>query len=407
MLGAMDVLARLSAVPWSHLQAAEVVPIVARVLSGAAAEREIDRFLRHRPSLGRNERSAAVEAIFGVGLWRRRLAWHAGSTDPRTLLFALLRDLAGVDEATAAHLCDLPRPWPMRRPAPSRLADRFSLPDFLEELLLRDLGPEAEPFAQASCVPGPICLRANALRTTREDLAGRLRDEGVDTVPTTRARHGLVVTTPRPNLLSLDSLREGLFEVQDEGSQLVAESTRARPGETVLDFCAGAGGKTLALAAMMRNQGHLVACDPDAGRLGRLAARARRAGASVEIPDRPPGHLQADAVLVDAPCSELGVLRRGPDVRFRIHEEELRALPGLQREILEAALPFVRPGGRIVYATCTIRSEENDEVAWAFERDHPALVRDGPFFRTFPHREGTDGFFAARWRVARGCDAAS
>ncbi|MFL5419830.1 MAG: hypothetical protein ACJ79Y_03590, partial [Myxococcales bacterium] len=144
----------------------------------------------------------------------------------------------------------------------------------------------------------------------------------------------------------------------------------------------------------------------------------------VEIADRPPPDLRADVVLVDAPCSGLGILRRGPDARFRIGDLEERALPAtgegrrpehtiahlprLQREILDAVLPLARPGGRIVYATCTIRSEENEEVALAFERDHPELVREpqGAFFRTFPHRDGTDAFFAARWMVTRGSHAA-
>ena len=407
----MDAFDRLATVPWRALRIAQVLPVLGHVLSGAAAEREIDRFLRNRRAFDGDERAAAVEAIFGVALWRRRLLWHAASADPRALLFVLLRDLSGVGEAQAAALCDLPPPWPARRPGPERLADRWSLPDFLEALLARELGPEADAFAKAICMPGPVCLRTNTLRTTRRDLAVRLRDEGVETVETALAPQGLVVTSPRPNLLALGSFRAGLFEVQDEGSQLVAALCRARPGETVLDACAGAGGKSLALAADLRGESRLVACDPDAERLQRLALRAQRAGARVEIATRPPAGLRACVALVDAPCSELGILRRGPDARFRIDEGELATLPRLQRGILEETLPHVRDRGRIVYATCTIRSEENEEVAMAFERDHPELVRnpaseasDG-FFRTYPHREGTDAFFAARWIVSRGSDA--
>ncbi|MFL5364605.1 MAG: RsmB/NOP family class I SAM-dependent RNA methyltransferase [Myxococcales bacterium] len=424
MLRRVDAFARLANVAWSALRSAEVIPVLARVLDGEPAEREIDRFLRARRSYGANERAAAVEAIFGVGLWRRRLEWHARSAEPRMLLFALLRDLAGMEEAVAGALCDLGPPWPPRRPEPERLADRWSLPDALEAILLRELGSEAEAFAEAISVPGPICLRANALRTCRASVARRLREEGVETVETQSAPHGLLVTTARPNLLALGSFREGLFEVQDEGSQLVAALCAARAGDVVLDACAGAGGKTLALAADLRNEGRLVACDPDRDRLRRLGERARRAGALVEIADRPPPDLRADVVLVDAPCSGLGILRRGPDARFRIGDLEERALPAtgegrrpehtiahlprLQREILDAVLPLARPGGRIVYATCTIRSEENEEVALAFERDHPELVREsqGAFFRTFPHRDGTDAFFGARWTVSRGSHAA-
>jgi 16S rRNA (cytosine967-C5)-methyltransferase len=402
----VDAFERLAAVPWHALRVADVIPVLSRVLSGAAAEREIDRFLRDHRAFDGDERTAAVEAIFGVALWRRRLLWHAGTGDPRTLLFVLLRDLAGVAEHEAARLCDLPPAWPVRRPRPERLADRWSVPDFLEALLRRELGSEAEHFAEAISIPGPICLRANTLRTTRRELAARLRDEGVETVDTARAPNGLAVTSPRPNLLGVGSFQAGLFEVQDEGSQLVAALCQARPGETVLDACAGAGGKTLALAADLRREGRIVACDPDAERLQRLALRARRADARVEIATRPPAALRADVALVDAPCSELGILRRGPDARFRIREGDLRDFPPLQREILEATLPSVRTGGRLVYATCTIRSEENEEVAGAFERDHRELIREpAGFFHTYPHREGTDAFFAARWIVSRGGDA--
>jgi 16S rRNA (cytosine967-C5)-methyltransferase len=409
----LDAFRRLAAVPWRALRSAEVLPVLARVLSGAAAEREIDRFLRDRRAFDGDERAAAVEAIFGVALWRRRLRWQAGNSDVRALLFVLLRDLAAVPESDAAALCDLPPPLPLRRTGPERLADRWSLPDFLEALLLRELGSEAEAFAEAISVPGPICLRANTLRTTRAELAARLWDEGVETVETARAPRGLIVKTRRPNLLALGCFRAGLFEVQDEGSQLIAALCKARPGETVLDACAGAGGKTLAIAADLRGEGRLVACDPDAERLQRLALRAQRAGARIEIGTRPPAGLHADVVLVDAPCSELGILRRGPDARFRIEEDHLGAFPRLQREILEQTLPCVRSDGRLVYATCTIRCEENEEVARSFERDHPELARDvagiespDGFFRTFPHREGTDAFFAARWTVSRGSDAA-
>jgi 16S rRNA (cytosine967-C5)-methyltransferase len=154
----------------------------------------------------------------------------------------------------------------------------------------------------------------------------------------------------------------------------------------------------------MRGRGRLVAWDPDADRLRRLGERARRAGAAVELGR----DVDADAVLADVPCSELGTLRRGPDLRFRLREDDAMRFPALQREILEAALRRVRPGGRLVYATCTLRREENEEVALALERAHPelrrlspdlppVLLRDG-FLRTWPHLHGMDGFFAAAWR---------
>jgi len=397
---------RLQAVPWDALEGIveTVLPPIQRVLAGAAAEREIDALLRANRTLDTRQRAAVVEAIFGVGLWRRRLAVHTGSPDPRALLFALLRDLSGVEESQAAKLVALASSLPARVPAPDRLADRWSYPDWIEAVFLRESADHAEALAAAMCAPGPICLRANALRTTREALALALHAEGVLTRPARFARDALIVTSERPNLLALDAYRDGWFEVQDEASQLVAQIVAARPGETVLDFCAGAGGKTLALAAAMRGEGRLAAWDPNPEHLRRLEARARRAGAVVEI-DR---DVEADAVLVDAPCSELGTLRRGPDVRFRLREEDALRFPSVQRETLEAALSRVRRGGRLVYATCTIRREENEGVALAFEKLHPELkrarldvpaelVRDG-FLRTWPDLHDMDGFFAAAWR---------
>jgi 16S rRNA (cytosine967-C5)-methyltransferase len=397
---------RLQALPWDALEGIveTVLPPIQRVLEGATAEREIDALLRANRTLGTRQRAAVVEAIFGIGLWRRRLAVHAGSSDPRALLFALLRDLGGVEEKQAAKLVALTRSAPARVPPPDRLADRWSYPDWIEAIFLRESADQAEALAAAMCAPGPICLRANALRTTREALAVALHGAGVLTRPARFTHDALIVTSERPNLLALDAHREGWFEVQDEASQLVAQIVATRPGETVLDFCAGAGGKTLALAAAMRGKGRLAAWDQDPERLRRLEARARRAGAAVEI-DR---DVEADAVLVDAPCSELGTLRRGPDVRFRLREEDALRFPSFQREILEEALGRVRRGGRLVYATCTIRREENEDVALEFERAHPELqrarldvpvelVRDG-FLRTWPHLHDMDGFFAAAWR---------
>lgn len=414
--------ARLRALPWAALRLDLALPAIERVLAGDAAEREIDRTLRRARGLSADERTALVETIFGVALWRRRLAIHAGSSEPRLLVFALLRDLAFVEEDRAAALAglvgaaapgaipaaqaDLPsaRSWigalPPRRPAPALLADRWSLPDWIEAAIVRAYGAAAPSFAEAICSPGPVCLRANSLRCTREELAASLAAEGLATRATALAPHGLLVTTPRPNLFGLDAWRGGLFEPQDEGSQLLGSLVGARPGETLLDFCAGSGGKSLLLAAELQNEGAVIAHDIDRGRLERLRARAHRAGARCIEVGAP---READRVLVDAPCSELGVLRRGPDARWRAGEAAASRLPALQRELLEAAAPLARR--RLVYATCTIRAEENEEVALAFERAHPELRRVMPpvcaaadgFFRCAPHTEDTDAFFAAIW----------
>jgi 16S rRNA (cytosine967-C5)-methyltransferase len=382
---------RLQEVPWDALRADVALPAIARALEGSPAEREVDRALRAHRDLTTDQRRAAVEAIFGVALWRRRLAWETGTAsapDPATLLASLLRDLAGVPEHRAISLTGLAMA-PSKQPPPMRLADRWSLPDWLEAHLLSELGNGAADFCAAVAVPGPVCLRANRLLCTRDALALRLADEGIATATATRAPDALRVTTPRPNLFGTRAWREGLFEPQDEGSQLLGLLVGAQPGETVLDLCAGVGGKSLLLAA----QGaRVLAYDVDRERLERLRARAARARAGhIEILDRPRA---ADHVLVDAPCSELGILRRGPDARWRIDPGTLASLPRLQRELLEVAAPLARKS--LVYATCTVNRAENEEVAAAFEHAHPDFGR-ATTFRTLPHLDGTDGFFGTVW----------
>nr|WP_244981540.1 RsmB/NOP family class I SAM-dependent RNA methyltransferase [Corallococcus exercitus] len=385
---------------------------LARVLSGDPAERVLDRTLRAHRDLSRDGRQALKEAVFNVGLWRRRLGFLLDSPDapPSQLLFALLHGLAGVPALDAASWAGLPAPVPLRTEAPPSLALRASLPDWLADHFFRELGPEAEAFCAHLNVPGPITLRVNPARISREALAARLASEGVTTRPGSWSPLALQVDGPRPNLYGLASLREGLFEVQDEGSQLLGLLVEARPGETVLDLCAGAGGKTLQLGAAMNDSGRLLAYDPDAERLDRLQQRASRAGLTrVQVLRTPPSAgLNADRVLADAPCSELGSLRRGPDLRFRLTPDSLSRYTAVQRDILARAGDVVRPGGRVVYATCTVNRAENQDVVADFLRSRPdfrvvtpgagwlpdACLRDGFLFVT-PHRHGTDGFFAA------------
>jgi len=406
---------RLREVPWRALSgiAPALDAPLAAVLANEPAERVVDRFLRAHRTLGSEQRLAVKEAIYGVAVWRRRLAWHSAPSprpspppgereeeDPRLLLGGLLRDLGGLADAEALMglvMGTLPAP----RPPPDDPALRFSLPDWLWATLEREAGGEALAIADALNLPGPIALRPNLLHTAPAALAERLAAEGVATRPGRLVPSALVVTSPRPNLYGLAAQREALFEVQDEASQLVGALVEARPGATVLDLCAGAGGKTLQLAAAVGPSGAIHAVDPDPARLERLRARASRAGAGAIVRIHgaaPPPELRVDAALVDAPCSELGALRRGPDRRFHLDPAGFDAFPPLQRRILAVAAGHVRPGGRLVYATCTLRREENEGVALAFEAEHPAFARDGGFQRTWPHRGGCDGFFVAAWR---------
>jgi 16S rRNA (cytosine967-C5)-methyltransferase len=306
-----------------------------------------------------------------------------------------------------------------------REAVRLSFPTPLLARLAAELGEaEALRLADALNRPAPLALRANTLLGSRDALARRLAEAGVPSRPTPLARHGLVLE-PRGDVFRLAAFREGRFEVMDEGSQLVAEVVAPPPRGRVLDACAGAGGKTLALGAALAGRGRILALDTNARRLDALRRRARRAGLSnVAAAVVSGGALPAAAtatrwarVLVDAPCSGLGTLRRNPELRWRIDAAALARLPEQQLALLRAHAPLVAPGGRLVYATCTPLASENEAVVARFLAEFPGFrplplkeilgreraerVGDGDVLRLLPHRHGTDAFFAAVLRAER------
>jgi 16S rRNA (cytosine967-C5)-methyltransferase len=382
---------RLRAIDWAPLRAirADVVGALVPVLVGAEAARTLTRLLRRHPTWTATERNVAAEALFGVALWRRRLEFHSRDASPEALLEVLVGRLAARGETP-------PEDWPTRLSFPDWLAAEFSAAQ----------GVEAEAFAAASNLPGPIVVRANRLKTDRDALAQRLVCEGVQAKRTSHASDGLILAG-RPNIFGLASHQAGLFEVQDEGSQLVGACLGVEPGDSVLDLCAGSGGKTLLLGAALLGQGRLYAYDVDSAALERLEYRALRAGlrASLRVLRSLPAGLRAGRVLVDAPCSALGILRRGPDVRWRMSPDSLGTFATLQGDLLDVAAVHTAPGGRLVYATCTIRAHENQYVVQRFLAAHPEFTREpAPVpaelrsvegeLVTFPHRNGTDGFYA-------------
>jgi 16S rRNA (cytosine967-C5)-methyltransferase len=269
-------------------------------------------------------------------------------------------------------------------------------------------------------------LRVNLLKMKRDEARQRLAEAGIVAEPTPYSPWGLRVAG-KPALQQLALFKEGAIEVQDEGSQLLALLTDARRGEMVVDFCAGAGGKTLALGAMMRNTGRLYAFDTSGHRLAALKPRLARSGLSNVHPaqlaherddrvKRLAGKIQR--VLIDAPCSGLGTLRRNPDLKWRQSPKDVAELAQLQLAILSSAARLPAPGGRLVYATCSLLRAENEDVVEAFEAaqgrdferlpaaellaqarvDQAATLVEGDFLRLWPHRHATDGFFAAAWR---------
>jgi 16S rRNA (cytosine967-C5)-methyltransferase len=297
------------------------------------------------------------------------------------------------------------------------LSIALSHPRWLAERWLARHGFDAAvAWARFDNSAAALTLRANTLRTTRDALARDLSVAGVETRDTRFAPHGLIVTSGNPLLTPL--AHAGLFFVQDEASQLVGEFVGAAPGERILDACASPGGKTTQMAAAVEGRGTIVAADVRGRRLDLLSRTVAESGAQhvlvVQADARalPPFRDVFDAVLVDAPCSGLGTLRRDPDIRWRRAEADLAALAGVQREMLDQLATVVRPGGRLIYSTCSSEPEENDAVVTAFldahsdfRRTRPAsfarrpelaaLLDDEGALRTLPFRDGLEAFYAA------------
>lgn len=388
---------RLTTVPWQALEGLGPIlaPALTDILSGTPAERALDKLLRAHRDFTAEQRAVCAESLFGVGLWRRRLRAQVEG-DGLQLLAVLARELGGFSRAAEVLGVELPEV----RPVPTHWRARFSFPDWIADQMEARFGDEAAAMAEALNRPGPVCLRA---RGAREELQQQLAAAGIETTPGRWAAQSLVVTTRRPNLFGLGPEFLGTFEVQDEGSQLLGELVDARPGDEVLDLCAGAGGKSLQLAAIVGPQGKVHATDVDLPRLERLRTRAAKANARVLIHGKEaPASLLVSRVLIDAPCSELGSLRRGPDLRWRVEPGLVDSMVPIQRGLIETGLKHLAPGGRLVYATCTFTRAENEGVVDAVLAAHPELSVVRPsisdargFFFVSPHVHGTDSFFGA------------
>ncbi len=363
--------------------------------------------LRKQGRLGPEERYVVTELLYGLVRHLRRIdtALAAGGLklraaappSPRHRLVAYLvleselaleraREL--VSEVDWAQARAVDERIARESSAAHRIALGASLPDWLAEGLVADHGDRAEAIARALNQRAPTTLRANTLVTSRDDLSTWLGESGVSTHPTGYANDGLEVDSDSPSrarLFSTPAFKSGGFEVQDEASQLVAELVAPPARSIVVDYCAGAGGKTLALAALLGNRGRVVASDIDSRKLTELRRRARRAGVSnaQTIALDPGGGWPAAMaklegkvarVLVDAPCSAIGTLRRHPELRWRLSAAEAKAYPARQRALCELALSLLAPGGQLVYATCTLLAAENQGVVDTLCRAHPDLA---------------------------------
>jgi 16S rRNA (cytosine967-C5)-methyltransferase len=386
----------------------------------APADQCLSRYFRDHRNLGQNERAFVAEAVFAVVRRKRSLEAAAQSSEPLALLAAALLRVQGLSGRALEGLVDESLIRRIRQADGSALpaAVRADLPDWLWERFAQQYGEdEALRIARGLLNPAPLDLRVNLARIERSTVLARLAGDGLESEPTRYSPAGLRLAG-KPAINRHPLFADGLVEVQDEGSQLLAWLLAPRRGEMIADYCAGAGGKTLAAAMLMRGSGRVYAMDVSAKRLSALAPRAARAGISnvhaLVLGDddararRLAGKL--DRVLVDAPCSGFGTLRRNPDLKWRHGPDAVAELAAKQRRILGAAARLLKPGGRLVYATCSILHEENDAVTADFQRAHPEFAAlccaevlavqrialdTGERLRLFPHRHGTDGFYAA------------
>ena len=388
------------------------------------ADEALSLFFRGHRSLGQHDRAFIAETAFAALRRRRSLGAVAGSGAPQALLAAALLRVIGLSGRALEGLVEQKLAARIRaaRAESFPAAVRADLPDWLWDRLVADHGDaEAMRIARSMLDAAPLDLRVNVARIARDAVLARLREDEIAASTTPYSPAGIRVSG-KPPVSRHPLFRDGLIEVQDEGSQLLAWLVAPRRGEMVADYCAGAGGKTLAMAMLMRGTGRIYALDVSAKRLAALAPRAARArvsnvhaialsGESDTRAKRLAGKL--DRVLVDAPCSGFGTLRRNPDLKWRHGPEAVAELAQKQHRILAAAARLVKPGGRLVYATCSILPDENEAIADAFCSVHPEFaplpcnellaaqripLDTGERLRLWPHLHGTDGFFAAAFQ---------
>jgi 16S rRNA (cytosine967-C5)-methyltransferase len=398
------------------------------------ADAIVSRFFREHRGLGPRERATLAETVYTV-LRKKLLFDHfaPSGSGPKERRLAIL-GFYGPGDFLRSALTEQEINWLDQcekiKPADLMERHRHNLPEWLVQPLKDQLGEEFWPLVESFNKGAGLDLRVNAFKAKRADVQKELAALGIKAVPTPYSPWGLRIAG-KPSLNKMEAFKRGDFEVQDEGSQLLAMLLDAKRGEMVVDFCAGAGGKTLAIGAAMRSTGRLYAFDTSAGRLDAFKSRLARSGLSNVHPaaiaherDERVKRLSGkiDRVLVDAPCTGMGTLRRNPDLKWRQNQTAVDEMTVKQTAILQSAARLLKSGGRLVYATCSVLPQENEAIALAFSEANPDFVplnvgevlvglkvdhaenlcsggdNQQRFLRLWPHRHQTDGFFAAVWQ---------
>lgn len=369
------------------------------------ADKVIERLLKSHKKWGSEDRKTVSEIFYNIIRWKKRLEYYMGEgAKPGNIYKMILAYLLWsktkykkFEEFEGIKIADILKKLE-KNTVPSK-AIQHSIPDWLAETLEKELGDNWEKEMIALNEQAPTVLRANTLKTTVRELMDELKEENVESF-SLKQYPDAVQLEEKKNVFLTSAFKDGLFEVQDASSQKIGEMLDVQEGMRVVDACAGAGGKTLHLAALMKNKGQIIALDIYDWKLAELKRRAKRAGAhNIEtrtITDNKVIkrlHEKADRLLIDAPCSGLGVLKRNPDSKWKIDQEFIDRIKDEQQQILQDYSKILKKGGRMVYATCSILPSENNEQVEKFLKNNPdfKLLKDEKIMPS----EGYDGFYMA------------
>ncbi|WP_282121624.1 RsmB/NOP family class I SAM-dependent RNA methyltransferase [Algibacter mikhailovii] len=377
---------------------------------GHYADKVIQQLLKRDKRWGSRDRGFVAETVYDIVRWKRLYAEIAEVKEPFDRdnlwrLFAVWATLKGISLPDWKYFENTPtRKIKGRFDELSKVRKlRESIPDWIDAVGLAELGESkwTKEIAKQN-EKAEVILRTNTLKTTKEQLQNILADEGIDT-EFIKGHPSALKLVERANVFVTDAFKKGLFEVQDACSQLVAEFLDVKPGMKVVDSCAGAGGKTLHIASLMENKGQIVAMDIYESKLRKLKVRAKRNGVhnvDLKVIDSTKPikklHNKADRVLIDAPCSGLGVLRRNPDAKWKLEPEFLDRIRGVQQDVLQQYSKMVKPNGKLVYATCSVLPSENQNQVQTFLKSEAGanfeLIKDK---KLLAHTSGYDGFYMA------------